>query len=312
MVTGVGGKLYGPNTNAAMIDGSSQPIDLVVLNFNHDGQPFGTIGYFWGLNDFKKGSGQAAYSNESISLYLDSETLYLGGTAGLKAMQTTMAHESTHMQNFYRRAIMMGAQYVYETWLEEMSAMMMEDWVSFNLDNTYNSVRDGRYNGYVSWDGQGSYNCSLNVWTPMGTTCDSYSVAGSFGGFLNRQLGLAFYEALLTNKNKTASMDILNDVINQFRPGSSVVTEMRHFTAAVEGQIPAAAGFTDYSFPQRAEGGFTLPQIDPAAMGRGLPSSVPGILQGLASFPVQRQGLSGTYQETVRVPAGTTLSVVVN
>ena len=270
MVTGIGGKLYGPNTNAAMIDGSNQPIDLVVLNFNNDGQPFGLVGYFWGLNNFKKGSGQAAYSNESISLYLDSETLYLGGTSGLKAMQTTMAHESTHMQNFYRRAIMMGAQYAYDTWLEEMSAMMMEDWVSFNLDSTYNSVRDNRYTGYVGWAGQGSYNCSLDVWTPMGASCDSYSVAGSFGGFLNRQLGLAFYEALLTNQNKTASMDILNDVINQFRPGSSVATEMRHFTAAVEGQIPAAAGLTEYSFAQRVEGGFTLPQIDPAAVGRSI------------------------------------------
>ncbi|KWU19025.1 hypothetical protein AS149_12310 [Burkholderia cenocepacia] len=312
MVTGVGGKLYGPNDSSVMIDGTNQPIDLVVVNFNHDSRPYGTVGYFWGLNNFKKGTGQAAYSNESISLYLDSETLYLGGVAGLQAMQTTMAHESTHMQNFYRRAILMGSQYAYETWLEEMSAMMMEDWVSFNIDNTYNSVRDTRYLSYVGWQGAGSYNCSLNVWTPMGTDCESYSVAGTFGGFLNRQLGLSFYKALLTNKNKTASMDILNDVINQFRPGSSVTLELRHMTATVEGQIPLGAGFSDYSFQQRTEGGFTLPSIDPSGFGRNLPSAIPGVLQGLASFPVERSSVSGTYQETVRVPPGTTLTVVVH
>ncbi|MFM0013423.1 hemagglutinin [Paraburkholderia sediminicola] len=312
MVTSVGGKLYGPNDSSVMIDGTNQPIDLVVFNFNPDSKPYGMVGYFHGLNNFKKGSGQAAYSNESISQYLDSETLYLGAAAGLQAMQTTMAHESTHMQNFYRRAILMGSQYAYETWLEEMSAMMMEDWVSFNIDNTHNAVRDGRYLSYVGWQGQGSYNCSLNVWTPMGTDCDSYSVAGTFGGFLNRQLGLNFYKALLTNKNKTASMDILNDVLNQFSPGMTVALELRHMTATVEGQIPLSAGFADYSFRQRAEGGFTLPQIDPSALARNISAAVPGVLQGLASFPVQRSSVSGTYQETVRVPPGTTLTVVVD
>jgi len=39
---------------------------------------------------------------------------------------------------------------------------------------------------------------------------------------------------------------------------------------------------------------------------------VPQLLHTLGSFPVVRPGLKGSYTETVRVPAGSTLSVVVN
>ncbi|MGF6779380.1 M30 family zinc metallopeptidase [Paraburkholderia sp. GAS334] len=316
MVTGVGGKLYGPNSQTVLIDGTNQPIDLVVLNFNHDGKAFGTIGYFWGLNDFKKGTGQSAYSNESISLYLDSETLYLGGASGFQQMLTTMAHESTHMQNFYRRAVLMGSQYAFEPWLEEMSAMMMEDWTSFNIDPThaFNAIRDVRFYDFMTYNNHGSYNCGLTNWTPFATDCESYSVSGSFGGFLNRQLGLAFYKALLTNKGQTDSLAILNDVINQIRPGSSVQQELRHFSAAAEGLIPATTNVAQYAFPARSEGGFTLPAIDPTSSEypRALPAAVPAVLMSLGSFPVVRPAVTGTYTETVRVPPGTTLSVIID
>ncbi|CAG4904485.1 M30 family zinc metallopeptidase [Paraburkholderia saeva] len=316
MVTGVGGKLYGPNSQSALIDGTSQPIDLVVLNFNHDGQAFGSIGYFWGLNNFRKGTGQSAYSNESISLYLDSETLYLGGANGLQQMLTTMAHESTHMQNFYRRSVLMGSQYAFEPWLEEMTAMMMEDWTSFNIDPThaFNAIRNVRFYDYMTYNGHGSYNCGLTNWTPFATDCESYSVSGSFGGFLNRQLGLAFYKALLTNKGQTDSLAILNDVINQIRPGSSVQQELRHFSAAAEGLIPATTSVSQYAFPSRSEGGFTLPAIDPtsALYPRALPAALPAVLMSLGSFPIVRPAMTGTYTETVRVPPGTTLSVIID
>jgi hypothetical protein len=292
--------------------GASQPIDLVVANFDHDAQPYGMVGYFWALNNFvNQGSGQTAYSNADLSLYLDSETLYLAGAAGMKAMQTVMAHESTHMQNFYRRDMLMGAQYAYDTWLEEMTAMMMEDWVSFNIDPTYNAIRDDRFISYLTYNNHGSYTCGLTTWIVEGSTCDSYTTNGSFGGFLNRQLGLTFYKALLNDKSATTSMAILNDAIKQVRPDSGVAQELRHFTAAASAQVPLAANMAQYSFPSRAEGGFTLPSIDPSKIVRLLPSASPGILLGYASFPAVRSQLASTYQETVTLPPGVTLSVVV-
>ncbi|WP_211193351.1 hemagglutinin [Paraburkholderia sp. UYCP14C] len=311
MVTGVGGPFWGTVTMPGMIPGA-QPVDLVVANFNHDGQPYGTVGYFWAINNFvNQGSGATSVSNSDLSLYLDSETLYLAGTAGMQAMQTVMAHESTHMQNFYRRDMLMGVQYAYDTWLEETTAMMMEDWVSFNIDPTYNSVRDNRLPQYLTYNGHGSYTCGLTTWDPADTTCDSYTTNGSFGGFLNRQLGLTFYKTLLNDKNATASIDVLNDAIKQVRPDSSAAQELRHFTVAASGQVPFGANMSLYAFPSRAEGGFTLPSIDPSKKTRDLPSASPGVLLGYASFPAVRANISGKYQETVTLPPGVTLSVVV-
>lgn len=311
MVTGVGGPFWGTVTATGVI-AANQPMDLVVANFNNDGQPYGTVGYFWSLNNFvNKGSGATYYSNADLSLYLDSETLYLAGAAGMKTMQTVMAHESTHMQNFYRRGMLMGPQYAFDSWLEETSAMMMEDWVSFNIDPTYNSVRDDRFKAYLTYNGHGSYTCGLTTWDPADATCDSYTTNGSFGGFLNRQLGLNFYKTLLNDRNATASIDILNDAIKQTRPDSSVAQELRHFTVAAGAQVPLAANMTQYGFPARAEGGFTLPSIDPSSLTRYLPSASPGILLGYASFPVVRAHVTNNYQETVTLPPGVTLSVIV-
>jgi hypothetical protein len=71
-----------------------------------------------------------------------------------------------------------------------------------------------------------------------------------------------------------------------------------------------------FTFPARNEGGFALPAIDPASLYRGvrraLPAAVPASLAVLGTFPLVRPHLSGTYSETVRVPAGATLSVIVD
>ncbi|WP_109477748.1 hemagglutinin [Paraburkholderia sp. C35] len=316
MLVRVGGPLYGPNSQSSLIDGSHQPIDLVVMNFDNNGQPYGLLGYFWALNNFKTGAGQLAYSNQSVSLYLDSETLYLGGTYGMNQMLTTMAHESMHMQNFYRRSVLMGAQYAYEPWLEEMSAMMMEDWASATIVPGYNAIRDARFVTYMTYQGHGSYNCGLTTWTPYATDCESYAVNGSFGGYLNRQLGLSFYQSLLTNKNHTASIDILNEVIGNAQAGATVPSMLRDFASAASGLVPLSSNVSSFIMPARNEGGFTLPAIDPTALYNGvtrdLPSSVPSTLAVLGTFPVVRSHVSGTYGETVRVPVGATLSIVID
>lgn len=82
---------------------------------------------------------------------MDSETLYLDGERGVKEIATAIAHEAMHMQNFYRRGVRLGSAYTFDTWLEEMSAQMMEDWASLRLDGSYNSVRDGRYGDYLGY-----------------------------------------------------------------------------------------------------------------------------------------------------------------
>jgi hypothetical protein len=312
MVTSLGGPVWGETKHTGLIAASGQPIDLVIVNFNPDGKAFGELGYFYSLNNFlNQGSGVTQTSNQDLSLYLDSETLYLGGTIGRTAMKTVMAHESQHMQSFYRRGMLMGSSYVYSTWLEEMMSMMMEDWTSYNLEPSYNSVRDDRFRAFLAYNGHGSYACGLDTWDAGDSNCDSYSTNGAFGGYLNRQLGLAFYKAILTDKSSTDSMTALNNVINQFRPGSSAATELRYFTATAESLIPLSANMPRYSLPSRSEGGFTLVAVDPSTVPRSLPTASPASLLRLSSFPAIRSNVASTYKETVTVPPNTTLTVVV-
>jgi hypothetical protein len=310
-----GGPLWGEHPFGELIAGSGQPVDIFLVNFDGNAKPYGLIGYFWGMNNFKKDSGDRSWSNESLSLYLDTESLYLDGETGVKQIATTMAHEGMHMQNFYRRSVKMGAKYAFATWLEEMSALMMEDWASFNIDPSHNAIRDARFPYYLAYNGAGSYNCMLSEWTPMGANCESYALNGSFGGFLNRQLGLDFYQSLLNSTGIEDSTAILETAIKSKRPDSGTAQELRRFSATAAGVIPLGAGLADYSMPARSEGGFSLPAIDPSSLGRdkrSLPQAVPDWLRKTGSFPLVRPDVKGTYTETVRVPAGTTLSVVVN
>lgn len=312
MLVSVGGPLWGTHSVSGLISGAGQPIDIVVLNFKKDGEPFGNIGYFWALHNVAKtATGDAQNSNESVSLYLDAETLYLGGSRGVQAIKMTMAHEGMHMQNFYRRSVSMGPTYAFATWLEEMTAMMMEDFASFTVDPTFNNVRDVRFPDYVRYSG---FKCNLLSFTGLAATgCDSYSVSGSLGGFLNRQIGLSFYKGLLASKLSTDSMVVLDQAIRAADPSTSFNQELLRWTTTSNTLMPAASAPSRYGYPARTEGGFTLPAIDPAASAslRTLPTIAPVLLQPYGSFPLKRAAVNGTYTDKVRVPAGSTLSVVV-
>jgi hypothetical protein len=312
MLKQTGGPVWGPHVYSDLIDGAvQQPIDIVILNFDNNATPFGVVGYFFARNAIKKDPTTNPYSNESVSLYLDSETLYRGGPEGMKSMLLTMAHEGMHMQNFYRRAVVKGPSYAFDTWLEEASAMMMEDFASQSIDPTYNAIRDVRFPNYVGYKA-GSYNCSLLSWDAFGPACDSYSVSGSLGGFLDRQLGLGFYKHLLANVSSTDSVAVLDSSIRAAAPASGLGEQLRR-CAATSSALMKAPSPSGFGFPARAEGGFTLPVIDPQLYLplRTLTQSVPATLQPYASLPVVRKAVNGTYSETVKVPANSTLSVVI-
>jgi hypothetical protein len=308
----LGGPMWGPNAAkySGLIAASNQPIDLFLVNIDRNGQPYNVVGFFYALNSFQRAAGDTAYSNESLGLFIDTETLYLAGADGVRLAKQTLAHEGMHMQNFYRRALGMGDSYAYDTWLDEMTAMMAEDWVASSIDSANNPIRDTRMTTYLNWQAQGAYNCSLFTWTPMGSSCESYGLAGSFGGFLNRQLGLAFYKDLLT-QNTANSQEALDASIKRYRAGSSLVEEMRNFETAAAGGVPYGANIPAYRFDARDEGGFSLVSIDPAGYPRAMPTSLPAQLAPLGSFPVKRSNVTGTFYETVSLKPGTSVTVVV-
>jgi hypothetical protein len=303
-----GGALWGPHGYSELISGTGQPIDIVFMNLTPDGEPYGELGYFYAINSFTQDA--VPESNQAVSLYLDTETLYLDGAEGRKTIKMTMAHEGMHMSNFYRRGVSMSPAHQYDTWLEEMTAMMMEDAASEAIDPTYNPTRDMRFPTYLNY---ASYNCPLLDFTGYGAVCESYSVSGSFGGFLLRQMGMPFFKNLLTGTNVDSEAS-LNSAITAYRPQSGLGQELRKFAVAAIPAPSAATAPAGFNFPARVDGTYSIPAIDAQAfkLYRTLPSAVPSQLKAYASFPVVRKGITGTFQETVRVPAGTTLSVVVN
>src|SRR4030095_521913 len=74
MLVQTGGPLWGRHDMGGWLSSSGQPVDIFFVNFDRNRQPYGLVGYFWALNNFIKGSGDLAYSNESLGLYLDSES----------------------------------------------------------------------------------------------------------------------------------------------------------------------------------------------------------------------------------------------
>lgn len=308
----VGGPLWGAHSYSELINNVSQPLDVVLLNFDNNSHAYGVVGYFFALNNFLKSV--IPTSNESLSIYLDTETLYRDGNTGLENGILTLAHEMMHMSNYYRRSIKISPYHAFDTWLDEMSAMAMEDLVAHSL-TAFNPIRDLRLPQYLGANGLGyaSFQCPLTTWTAYSGTCESYSVSGSFGGVLVRQLGVGFFKNLLTQTSSN-SLNALDAAIKVAAPTSSLAQQFRRFTVSAAGVLPQAGAPVGYGFPARSEGGFSVPAINAFAFKsqRVLPLSAPTQIKPLATLPIVRKRVSGTYVDSVRVPPGASLSVVIH
>ncbi|BCL75884.1 hypothetical protein JHS3_16200 [Jeongeupia sp. HS-3] len=317
MVTGLAGQPWGAHPYTDLIP-ANQEIDIVFVNFDRNNKPYGLMGYFWSLNNFLKDNNHAELknSNQSLSFYMDTETVYLGGETGIKNEISTLAHEFVHMINFYQRGVVLNTvntDNTFDTSWEEMSAMMMEDIIGTRLDAVYHPIRDGRF---PEWLAQGAYNCNpLNWINDTKSQCFSYNVTGSFGAYLLRQYGVGFYKHFLRNTSFNAGSQpvaLLDSSIKQFG-GRGYAEALRRWGASIA-LLPSATSPAGFGYPQRVDSGFTLPGLNGSnyASVRKLPTSVPGLLEGYAHFPIVRKPAGASYVEMLTVPAGTTLSVIVN
>ncbi|WP_432722767.1 hypothetical protein R0381_001484 [Jeongeupia wiesaeckerbachi] len=308
LATGVAGEPWGsvPAASSGALIGPDQAIDLVVVNQDGNGQPYGVVAYFYSGNNFVRSSATPG-SNEALAIFVDSETLYLDGSSGLTFAKSTLAHELTHMINFYQRAVQIGSSYAYAVWLEEMTAIMMEDLVSTQVTPGYNTVRDERF---PSWLGNAEYNCPLTVWQTT-SSCFGYDLSGSFGGFLLRQHGVGFYKTLLRDQTSTDSIALLDDAIRRSGGAGMNVAFQRWGTSIA--LLPAAASPAGFGYPARDEAGFALVAISGADYigKRRLPTALPSTLSGYGHFPFVRRNLPVTFNENFIVPAHTSLSVVI-
>ena len=123
---------------------------------------------------------------------------------------------------------------------------------------------------------------------------------------------MGFFKDLL-RQEQANSEAALDRAIGKARPDSGLGQELRHFAASAIPTLPARAP-ARFGFPARKEGGFDIPAIDASALkaSRRLPLSSPSSLLAYGNFPVLRRAVTGSFTEIVRVPAGTTLSVVIH
>lgn len=309
LITGLSGEPWGPHTRSDLID-PEQPIDIVFMNFVPDRNPFGLMGYFWSLNNFKADPANPDLkdTNQSLSFYMDTETLYLADE-GMNIQVGTLAHEFIHMTNFYRRSVLLskpGADYAFDTFLEEMSAMMAEDIVAQRVTPGFNFSANLRI---TSWLANADFNYDPAAWDS--DTVDPYGVNGSLGAYLVRQHGVGFYKQLLNNTSSTDSLQVLGNAIQQ-AGGPTLPVAIQRWGANIA-LLPEQAP-KGYGWPARSEQGFTLSAISGSSMAaiRTLPTTVPVKLNARGHFPFLRQpDAQGVYQEQLRVPPGTTLTAVV-
>lgn len=313
LITGLSGEPWGAHSYSNLID-PDQPLDIVFVNFVPDRTPYGLLGYFWSLNNFKADPADpdVKYSNQSLSFYMDTETLYLDPAAGMTNQISTLSHEFVHMTNFYRRSVQLskpGTDYAFDTFLEEMSAMMGEDIVAQRVTPGFNSIASGRV---PSWLSRSGFNCDPAAWSAdTAAPCFGYDVNGSLGAYLVRQYGVGFYKQLLSNTTSTDSLQVLGNAIQQ-AGGPTLPIAVQRWGANIA-LLPADSP-SGFGWPARTEQGFTLAAINGSSLAssRVLPTTVPVNLNARGHFPFLRQpDAQGTYQEQLRVPAGSTLTAVV-
>ncbi|MDR1007937.1 MAG: hypothetical protein LBL65_05160 [Campylobacteraceae bacterium] len=300
----IAGEPWGTHSRSGYISGD-QPLDIVFVNFDNNGQPFGTIGYFWAGNNLNKNINQN--SNEAIAVFIDTETLYGGSILyGL----STIAHELTHAVNFYQRVILINDE--FDTFLDEMTAIMMEDVLARKIDAVFNDAKER----YMEWLRIPLYKCDFAKWEGCGNAVYSYNVAGSFGAFLLRQYGIDnFYKTVFKTRSdisaRTKSISILDKAIKTYDSGG-LTKALRNWGASIA-MLSTSLPLNGFGYPYRNDNGLELEEFDGSVYKqyRSLPLYSPATLSAHAHFPFLRRPASYTYEEVFVVPKNASVTVIV-
>ncbi|MDR2790290.1 MAG: hypothetical protein LBB59_04890 [Campylobacteraceae bacterium] len=295
---------------------ADEPLNIVFANFENAGNSLWTLGYFYSLNNFLN----EPNSNEALAVFIDTELFYMNtfSNGELKGI-STIAHELTHAIHFYQRNVLMDDG--FNTFLNEMSAVMMEDIAAKKIDTSFNGIK-GRYTDWL--DGP-LYRYNFSEWGAYGGD-NSYDIAGSLGSFLLRQYGTDFYRTLFqtssdlsitgVNTNETTrkrSLDVLDRAIKQYDSGG-LRSAVRHWGASIA-MLPYDASPTGFGYPRRyeANSGVEFEEFNGAdyKQYRKLPTSSSQTIYPYGHFPFLRKTTNNIFTERFSVPPQVSVSVVV-
>lgn len=231
-VTNIYGEEWGDRPHNYLIPETNK-ITILLTDIDSDSDPTGgVIGFFTAVNNFSTSA--YAGSNEEIMFYLDS-VMYGNDEAGAgkfqKLIYATLAHEFTHMIEYYQKDILTGfannADISSDTWLAEMTAEATE-YLTSKLAG-HDSPRGIPY--YDGTDGTASlqapdkidedrfpdfnkYNNTFTL-TTFKNTIEDYSKVSSFGAFLMNNYG---------------GPELLHDIVHSTEVDeNAVVAAVNHF-----------------------------------------------------------------------------------
>ncbi len=228
---------------------------------------------------------------------------------------STVLHEMTHLVNFYQRTLVKGSG--YDTWLEEMSAMMTEDIVVPMVSSgRIQDIPAGRVKPYVGNGG------AVNLMNWDGGK--SYNLGATFGAFLSRRFGTAIYSGMKTCPTTSSDPAVsvsyaCLDGLIRAGGGESLADEFARTGATVYGLLPVTGTPDKYGMPaKRISDTYSLGAIDLSAYAaerppRSRPPLGTSFLATTQTYKIDTVPAGSTsYSRTgVVVPANTTLMVVI-
>jgi hypothetical protein len=309
-IVDLAGEPWGPHGYINEAIPANQQLNIVFANFDKNKTPYGVVGYFYSINN-AIGQEYSNQSNQALVLFVDTETIYLGGSTGLSISLSTTVHELTHAINFYQRKVI--ALDPFDTFLNELSAVLTEDLFSSQLHDSFNNNLI-RYQNWLS--SSANYNKDFAKWASEdGTT--NYNIAGSFGAYLLRQYGINFYKTLFkTSGNlsaadvKASSLYILDKAIKTY-DGKGLGGALQRWGAGIS--LFRYETPNSYGYPEYSDSGFYLQPFygDEFSNIRKLPTSSPSVLSAHAHFPFLRKISQSTFKESFTVPRNVSVTVIV-
>ncbi|MBV1775139.1 PKD domain-containing protein [Burkholderiaceae bacterium DAT-1] len=275
----------------------------------------GWAGYFWGVNTLTTGYAQYALqdptviSNEANVFFVNAGTLLESPSF----VVSTLNHELTHMINWYQRNIVNGLRHA--SWLEETSAMMIEDIVVPKLQKNNFKILNGRMPSYF-YSGAGT---DYINWPSL--SGPNYAMGGSFGAFLNRRYGVKLFKQILTDCMDTgtpiSSYKCLDGLIKQ-NGGAGISDELVRMGTTVYGGMPDTQAPFGYGYPTMQSDDYTLYSRNTAAFDGIRPATSPKLKKFSSTSHAYITDTDSTHftaagyvRNKVAVPAGTTLTIVV-
>ena len=303
------GDAWGPaagSSNQLIQDapGALQDINIVIPKM----LSIDASGYFSSGNNFT--SAALPGSNQALIVFLNGEQLVLPQEAQTYA--SVLIHESTHLINYYQRAIARGT--AHDVWLEETSAMMSEDIVTPAAVPGFDETLE-RQEGYLSSGGDVGY----VGWTaPAG---NSYNQGGTFGAFLNRRYGLSIYKQLIADcvdgTGTDSSYRCMDKLIAQ-NGGLGFADEFARMGASTFGGMPGGNLPLGFGLPGLVAEGYFLAPYDASVIRNPALGSPPaplsnGFLATSHTYQIDPIAAGKTqYQRSgIVVPANTTMILVI-